>query len=385
VTTTVPPAAPLVVGPLRVSPPVVLAPMAGVTNPAFRRLCRRHGAGLYVSEMVTARGLVEGGARTRERAAFDPDESPRSIQLYGSDPRAMGEAVRRLVDESAVDHVDLNMGCPARKITRHGGGAALTARPGLVGAIVEAAVRAADERSGGRVPVTVKFRLGLDDDRLTYLDTARTAEAAGAAAVALHARTAAQLYSGTADWSAVARLKDAVTTVPVLGNGDIWSAADALRLMARTGCDGVVVGRGCLGRPWLFRDLADAFAGRDPRPAPLLGAVADTLAEHLDLLVERMGEARALRDIRKHVGWYLQGYIVGGDARRAVATATSRAAFREACAALPRDVAVLAGADTGVRGTQRGPQRVVLPHGWLDDPGATAPPVEPAGAARGGG
>jgi nifR3 family TIM-barrel protein len=297
----------------------------------------------------------------------------------------MGEAVRRLVDESAVDHVDLNMGCPARKITRHGGGAALTARPGLVGAIVEAAVAGAEASSGGRVPVTVKFRLGLDDDRLTYLDTARTAEAAGAAAVALHARTAAQLYSGTADWSAIARLKEAVTSIPVLGNGDIWSAADALRLMARTGCDGVVVGRGCLGRPWLFRDLADAFAGRSPSPAPRLGSVADMLAEHLDLLVERLGEARALRDIRKHVGWYLQGYTVGAELRRAVATAPTRDAFRAACAALPRDVAVLPGADTGVRGTQRGPQRVVLPHGWLDDPDATAPPQAEADALVSGG
>jgi nifR3 family TIM-barrel protein len=380
---------PLAIGPLTVWPPVVLAPMAGVTNPAYRRLCRRFAAsagvsgahlpGLFVSEMVTARGLVEGAARTFERAAFDDDETPRSIQLYGSDPAAIGGAVSRLVGEGHVDHVDLNLGCPARKITRHGGGAALTARPALVAAIVRAK---AAEPAG--VPVTVKFRIGIDDDHLTYLDAGRIAADEGAQAVALHARTAAQRYSGRADWSAIARLKEAVTSVPVLGNGDIWSVADAVAMMARTGCDGVVVGRGCLGRPWLFRDLADGFAGRDVQPAPALGEVADVLAEHLGLLGSRMGTERALRDVRKHIGWYLTGYPVGAASRRGLAGAATVDDLGERLARLPRGLRIAAGADDAPRGTQRGPQRVTLPYGWLDQTDARAPGPEAEALVSGG-
>jgi nifR3 family TIM-barrel protein len=384
----------LTIGPIEVWPPIVLAPMAGVTNPAFRRLCRRFStggdeagagpAGLFVSEMVTARGLVEGGVGTIERAAFDDDETPRSIQLYGSDPVAIGGAVRRLVGEGRVDHVDLNLGCPVRKVTRHGGGAALTARPRLVAAIVRAATAAA--ASGTRpVPVTVKFRLGLDDRTVTYLETGRVAEGEGAAAVALHARTAAQLYSGTADWGAVARLKEAVTSIPVLGNGDVWTADDALAMMDRTGCDGVVVGRGCLGRPWLFRDLADAFEGRRPAPPPPLGTVADTLGEHLGLLAARLGPDRAVRDIRKHVGWYLTGYPVGGDVRRALAGSCSVAEMVDRLGRLPRGLRAAAGVAEGPRGTRRGPQRVVLPYGWLSDPSSARPPSAEADVLTSGG
>ena len=236
--------------------------MAGVTNVAFRRLCRSYGAGLYVSEMITARALVEGNAKTLAMAAFDPDEPVRSVQLCGVDPTVMGAAVRRLVDEIGVDHIDLNFGCPAGKVTRQGGGAALPVHRALFRAIVSAAVGAA-----GSVPVTVKLRIGVDDDHITFLEAGRIAEGEGVAAVTLHARTAEQLYSGTADWRAIAELKAAVTSIPVLGNGDLWEASDALAMVAATGCDGVVVGRGCLGRPWLFRDLADAFAGRPVRTA----------------------------------------------------------------------------------------------------------------------
>jgi nifR3 family TIM-barrel protein len=354
--------------------------MAGVTNPPFRRLCRTlaraaesgevDGAGLFVSEMVTARGLVENGPGTWERAAFDHDESPRSIQLYGTDPAVIGEAVRRLVDVGRVDHVDLNLGCPVRKVTRHGGGAALTARPRLVAAIIGAAVAAA----GGTVPVTAKFRLGVDDDRLTYVETGRIAEAEGVAAIALHGRTAAQLYSGRADWSAIAHLKQVVTSIPVLGNGDIWSAADALALMASTGCDGVVIGRGCLGRPWLFRDLADVFAGRVPQPAPSLGAVADILREHLGLLTSFLGPERALRDVRKHIGWYLTGYPVGAEPRRALTTSATIPDLLDHLARLPRHLRLPPDADALPRGTQRGPQQVALPTGWLADPVSDQPP-----------
>ncbi len=375
----------LSIGPIELWPPVVLAPMAGVTNPAFRRLCRRFGAGLYVSEMITARGLVEGGAGTWERAAFDADESPRSIQLYGSDPASMGEAVRRLVEVGHVDHIDLNIGCPVRKITRHGGGSALTVRPRLLAALVGAAVDAADAASGGRVPVTMKFRVGIDDHLITYLDAGRVAEDVGCAAVALHGRTAAQLYSGAADWSTIARLKQHVTSIPVLGNGDVWAATDAVRMMDETGCDGVVIGRGCLGRPWLFRDLVDVFEGRAPQPAPLLGEVLDTLDEHLDLLVDRMGTERALRDIRKHVGWYLTGYPVGATIRRELTTTESIDAFRLALAQVDRALALPDGAADQPRGTRRGPQKVTLPDGWLDDRDSATPPGPLADALTSGG
>ena len=306
------PAGPLAIGPLELDVPVVLAPMAGITNTAFRRLCREYGAGLYVSEMITSRALVERNATTMRLITHHESETPRSIQLYGVDPTTVAEAVRMLVAEDRADHIDLNFGCPVPKVTRKGGGAALPWKLELFRDIVEGAVTAA-----GDIPLTVKMRKGIDSDHLTYLEAGRIAEDAGVAAVALHARTAAEFYSGQADWSAIAKLKEAVTSVPVLGNGDIWSADDAVRMMAETGCDGVVVGRGCLGRPWLFGDLAAAFRGRRRRPRrPSLGFVAQTFRRHAELLVEFFeDEERGCRDIRKHVAWYFKGYPVGGDMR----------------------------------------------------------------------
>ena len=258
------------IGPIAVDPPVVLAPDGRSDRRAFRSLCAEYGAGLYVCEMVTARALVERNARTLDMLRFNESEATRSVQLYGTDPRTLGEAVRVLIGEHGVDHVDMNFGCPVPKVTRKGGGSALPVRRALLREIIRSAVAAA-----GPVPLTVKFRMGVHDELLTFLQTGRIAEEEGAAAVALHARTAEQLYSGSARWDAIAALKAAVTTIPVLGNGDIWEASDALAMMAETGCDGVVVGRGCLGRPWLFRDLADAFAGRPVQPAPPLGAVTE--------------------------------------------------------------------------------------------------------------
>ena len=252
---------PLTLGSIVVDPPVVLAPMAGVTNAPFRRLCRRYGGGLYVSEMVTARALIEGNAKTARMVTFAPDEVPRSLQLYGTDPSVLGEAVRRLVAEDRVDHLDLNFGCPAPKVTRRGGGAALPVKRRLLAAIVRACVAAASPYG---VPVTMKFRMGVRDDLLTFLDAGRIGADEGVAALALHARTAEQLYAGRARWAAIGELKAAQPDLPVLGNGDIWEAADAVEMVAETGCDGVVVGRGCLGRPWLFADLAAVFAGKEP-------------------------------------------------------------------------------------------------------------------------
>jgi nifR3 family TIM-barrel protein len=363
----------------RAWPRVVLAPMAGITNAPFRRLCRSFLGGddtdlLYVSEMITARGLVEGNAKTERMARFAADEPVRSIQLYGTDPRTMGEAVRILVDGAGADHIDLNFGCPVAKITRKGGGAALPVRRALFGAIVRAAVQAA-----GPTPVTVKLRLGVDDRHQTYLDAGRRAADEGVAAVALHARTAAQHYSGRADWTAIGELKAALAPagVPVPGNGDIWRPADALAMMRATGCDGVVVGRGCLGRPWLFRDLSLALAGGTAPPTPRLGLVTATLRRHAHLLAGWITEPLALLDIRKHVGWYLLGYPVGGDVRRRLTAATT---LDELDTELQRlevhaDLAPLPGSDTQPRGKTSGPHRVVLPDGWTDHPDDPTPLV----------
>lgn len=353
---------PLKIGPLVVDPPVVLAPMAGITNAPFRRLCREFGAGLYVSEMIGARGLVEGDEKTRSMARFDGDEVPRSIQLYGTDPGSLGEAVAYLVETQGVDHVDMNFGCPMGKVTRHGGGAALPWKQDLFRSIVRAAVA-----NAGAVPVTVKFRKGIDDDHLTYLESGLIAEEEGVAAVALHARTARQLYSGEADWEAIRRLKEAVRSVPVLGNGDIWTAGDAIEMMGATGCDGVVVGRGCLGRPWLFRDLADAFAGRDPAPAPASGEVADIMVRHAALLAAHFGERVGMSLFRRHPSWYLKGFPAGPAMRDALARVESVQQVAEALSRWEREIPFPEEANRMVRGHSQGPRPVRLPHGFLDN------------------
>ncbi|WP_420827089.1 tRNA dihydrouridine synthase DusB [Microbacterium paulum] len=350
------------IGPLVLDAPVVLAPMAGITNTAFRRLCREYGAGLYVSEMITTRALVERNATTMRLITHHESETPRSIQLYGVDPATTEAAVRLLVDEDRADHIDLNFGCPVPKVTRKGGGAALPWKTELFREIVTRAARAA-----GDVPLTVKMRKGIDADHLTFLDAVRIAEDAGVAAVALHARTASEFYSGTADWDAIAQLKQVVTSIPVLGNGDIWSGADAVRMMAETGCDGVVVGRGCLGRPWLFGDLAAAFGAPGIRPDATLGFVAGAFRRHAELLVEFFDdEGRGCRDIRKHVAWYFKGYPVGGDTRAALATASTLAEIDDLLATLDHDAPYPGAAAEGQRGRAGTPKRPALPDRWLE-------------------
>lgn len=339
--------------------------MAGVTNAPFRALCRRYGAGLYVNQMITARALVERHRKSLELAAFAPDESPRSIQLYGTDPYSIGEAARLLVggllDDVPVDHIDMNFGCPMKKVTRHGGGAALPWKREHYRKIVRAAVR-----NAGQVPVTVKFRVGIDDDAITFIDAGKIAEDEGVQAVALHARTANQLYSGQADWSRISELKEAVTSIPVFGNGDIWEADDALRMMRTTGCDGVTVGRGCLGRPWLFGDLAAVFEGRRVSPRPDLGEVLDGMVEHAELLCEWMGEERGIRDFRKHTGWYLKGFPAGGEMRARLNRVGSLDEMRELVGALDRNISFPEGGMRMVRGHSGSPKEVHLPNGWLD-------------------
>ncbi len=359
---------PLRLGFLTLRPPVVLAPMAGVTNWPFRALCRRFGAALFVSEMVTARGLVEGHGRTTRMASFGPGESPRSIQLYGTDPASLAEATRRLVDSDGVDHIDLNFGCPVRKVTARGGGAAIPARPRLMARLLRGVVRAA-----GPVPVTVKFRTGIDSDRLTSLEAGRVAEAEGAAWVALHARTAAQLYDGEADWTAIGRLKSALR-IPVLGNGDIFEAWDALRMMRETGCDGVVIGRGCLGRPWLFRELAAVFDGRMPPPPPCWGEVALVAMEHARRLVEWAGEAAGMQQMRKFNAWYTKGFPGGAVLRERAGRVRTLSEEESLLAAIPPLTPFPAAALRVRRCKRSGTQRVSLPPGWMESPDDDALP-----------
>jgi nifR3 family TIM-barrel protein len=375
VTSTLTPAvAPLRLGPLTVDPAVVLAPMAGITNPAFRTLCREFGAGRYVCEMITTRALVERNEKTLRMIRATPEEAAAgfSVQLYGVDPATVGRAVEMLVDEGVAGtrpaHVDLNFGCPVPKVTRKGGGSALPWRRVLLRDIVRAAVRAARD-----VPVTVKTRIGIDAAHVTYLDAGRIAQDEGAAAITLHGRTADQLYSGTADWAPIARLVEAVD-IPVLGNGDVWEADDALRMVAATGCAGVVVGRGCLGRPWLFGDLAAAFAGSPRRALPTLREVAAVMHRHAQLLSAEQGERHGCTDFRKHVAWYLKGFSVGSDVRRALAMVGSLdelAGLLDRIEDQPYPTAVLG----APRGRTSSPRPVALPEGWLDDRDDPRPPA----------
>ena len=354
---------PLQIGPLELSVPVVLAPMAGITNTAFRRLCREYGAGLYVSEMITSRALVERTPTSMRLIKHHESETPRSIQLYGVDPGAISEAVKFLVGEDRCDHIDLNFGCPVPKVTRKGGGAALPWKKSLFRQIVESAVAAA-----GDIPVTIKMRKGIDDNHLTYREAGKIAEGAGVASIALHARTAAQFYSGHADWDAIGELKSSISSVPVLGNGDIWSAEDAVAMMSQSDCDGVVVGRGCLGRPWLFGDLQAAMRGEPVRHRPSLGDVAHAFRRHAELLVEFFDgdEDHACRDIRKHVAWYFKGYPVGGDIRAQLAAVTSLQQIDDVLGLLDGSEPYPGEGAEGPRGRGGTPKQPTLPEHWLD-------------------
>jgi nifR3 family TIM-barrel protein len=369
------------IGPIEVGVPVVLAPMAGITNAAYRQLCREQAeaggggggvrtsgppAGLFVCEMITSRGIVERDAKTLSMLQFDPGEAVRSVQLYGVDPTIMARATEILITEHGVDHVDLNFGCPVPKVTRKGGGAALPYKRDRLESILQATVAAAAPHD---VPVTIKTRIGIDDDHHTYLDAGRIAERTGCAAIALHGRTALQYYGGVADWRAIARLKEAVS-IPVLGNGDIWEATDAVRMIETTGADGVVVGRGCLGRPWLFRDLASAFspAASTVPTLPALGEVASMIRRHAELLVQLSDERGGLIELRKHMAWYLKGFPVGGEVRRGLAQVSSFADLDAHLAQLPTDVEYPRGELGAPRGRQGSPRdRVALPDGWLAD------------------
>ena len=372
------------IGPIELEVPVVLAPMAGVTNTAFRRLCREYGAGLYVCEMITARALVERTPETMRLISHHESETPRSVQLYSVDAKTVAKAAQMIVDEDLADHIDLNFGCPVPKVTRRGGGSALPWKSELFEAIVAGAVRGA-----GDLPVTVKMRKGIDDDHETFIEAARIAEGVGAKAVTLHGRTTYDNYSGHADWEAIARLKETITSIPVFGNGDIWQAEDALRMIDATGVDGVTVGRGCLGRPWLFGDLANALGGSDERHRPGVAEVARAFRRHAELLIEFFGdEDRGCRDLRKHVAWYFKGYGIGGENRRRLAAVSTLEELDEILAGIDLTIGYDAEGVEGQRGRAGSARRPVLPEFWLDSreltPQQRAELIEDASDTTGG-
>ncbi|CAB1021296.1 tRNA dihydrouridine synthase DusB [Corynebacterium diphtheriae] len=369
----------LTIGSLALDSVVALAPMAGVTNIAFRTLCReqeleRTGtvSGLYICEMITARALVERNEKTLHMTTFGPQEDIRSLQLYTVDPEYTYKAAKMIAENNMADHIDMNFGCPVPKVTKRGGGSALPYKRRLFGNIVAAAVKGVE---GTDIPVTVKFRMGIDDDHLTYLDAGRIAAEEGAAAVTLHARTAAERYSGNAHWDAIGTLKEHMrdSGIPVLGNGDIFKPEDAKAMLDASGCDGVVVGRGCLGRPWLFAGISAALRGEELPPEPTLGEVTRIIYRHAELLAEHDGEKKASRDMRKHMGWYMRGFPVGGEFRSTLARINSLAELREVLAPFADSDALAADSDSA-RGRQGSPAKVALPDGWLDDPDdATVP------------
>ncbi|MEE9391969.1 MAG: tRNA dihydrouridine synthase DusB [Planctomycetota bacterium] len=359
---------PLSLGPLVIWPPVVLAPMAGVTNAPFRSLCRDYGAGLYISEMITARALVEGNKKTLKLSDFAADESPRSLQLYGVDPIYLGEATRRLVAEGKVDHIDMNFGCPVRKVTSKGGGSAIPVKPHLLRRLVRAVVQ-----NAGDVPVTIKFRMGINDDYLSYRSSGQIGEEEGCAAVGLHARTASELYDGEARWEAIADLKSRLS-IPVLGNGDIWEAQDALRMMRQTGCDGVIVGRGCLGRPWLFADLAAVFDGREPDNPPSYGEVLAVMKEHAQRLCAWFGPERGMRMMRKFSTWYTKAFPGSAELRNQLIRVKTFDDLESALTGVDPTIPFPPRAMRVKRGKSSGKQKVSLPPGYLDNLEDDTPP-----------
>jgi len=361
---------------LATDPVIELAPMAGVTNRAFRRVCReasteiRNSLGqtdkdntVYVAEMTTSQALLMRHPDTLDLVTFDGDEKVRSAQLYGVDPDVVGAAVRMLVEEDMADHIDLNFGCPVPKVTRKGGGSALPWKRDLFASIVNSAVSNAQ----GKVPVTVKMRIGIDQDHITYLDAGRIASQAGVTWVALHGRTAAQYYGGKADWNAIARLVEHIPNTPVLGNGDIWCAQDAQRMLDQTGARGVVIGRGCLGRPWLFGQIRASFAGEVVPVEPNSGVILNLMRRHAQLLVEMHGdEFRGCQEMRKHMAWYLKGVIAGSETRGALSLISSLEQLELLLANIDPNQILDEELAKSPRGRTTPDRKVNLPDGWLN-------------------
>jgi nifR3 family TIM-barrel protein len=321
-------------GSLQLDGLAVLAPLAGIGNLPFRKLCRRFGAALVFSEMMSAPGLVRGQPNTRRLLATDPAEQPVAFQLFGADPAAMAEA-SVLAAAAGCQVVDLNFGCPVPKVVRHQGGAALLQQPERLEAIVAACVRACPR------PVSVKIRAGWDQDRINAKEIAQRVEAAGAAAVTVHARTRAQQFSGAAAWGIIADVVRAVK-IPVIGNGDVHCGQDAARMLAETGCAAVMVGRGCLGRPWVFAHINHFLATGDELPEPGLQERIAIVREHHAGLKQLKGERTARLEMRKHTAWYLRGLPGAAEIRRRVNTCEDEQAWLD----------LLAGLEQGLPGVQ---------------------------------
>ena len=296
------------IGPVELRGRVVLAPMAGVTDFAFRRLCREQGAALTTSEMVSARALVYRDGKTKALLYRPEDERPFAAQIFGHEPEIMAEAAALALEISGADILDINMGCPVGKIVKSGDGSALMREPELAGRIVEAVVRAVD------APVTVKFRKGFDGGSVNAVEFARVMEQAGAAALAVHGRTRAQMYAGRADWDVIREVKAAVS-IPVAANGDIFSGGDAAHILRYTGCDLAMIGRGCFGDPWLFARANAAIDGRPEPELPPLAERMDAAVRQIRLLAERSGERAACLEARHHLPWYLHGVAHAGTYR----------------------------------------------------------------------
>ncbi|ADP38594.1 tRNA-dihydrouridine synthase [Gardnerella vaginalis] len=356
---------PVDLGKIHIATPVVLSPMAGITNWPFRVICREYGPdGLYVAEMITARALVARNPKALRLCRFAPNEKVRSLQLYGVDPSIVELAARIVVDENMADHVDLNFGCPVPKVTRRGGGSALPWKTDLLQEILHRVVSVCDPAG---IPVTAKFRVGIDENHETFMQAGHIAQEEGCAAVTLHARTTAEYYGGHSDWSRIAELVNALD-IPVFGNGDIWGADDALAMFKETGCAGVAIGRGCQGRPWIFADIRSACNGSDDRVNPSLGQVCKVILRHLELLVEFYDgdERMAVHDLRKHIAWYLKGFPVGGGTRKNFMECESIEDVQRNIDALDSSLKLPEQVLDTPRGRVRFAKKVHLPYGWLD-------------------
>lgn len=290
----------LKIGNIEIGNNLILAPMAGVTDLPFRLLCKEQGCGLLYSEMVSAKAILYNNKNTLELLKVEEKEHPIALQLFGSEPETMAEAAKRL-EEGSFDFFDINMGCPVPKVVNNSEGSALMKNPKLAGEIVEAMVKAVKK------PVTVKFRTGFTKDTINAVPFAKVMEASGASAIAVHGRTREQYYSGQANWDIIRQVKEAVS-IPVIGNGDVNSGKSAKALLDETGCDGIMIGRGVRGNPWLFSQINHYFKNGEEKEKPTLEEVKEMILKHGKLQLKYKGEYTGIREMRKHIAWYTAGY-----------------------------------------------------------------------------
>lgn len=304
------------IGRIHVDSRLVLAPMAGVTDLAFRQICRELGAGLTVTEMVSAKALCYQDKKSLPLLELGEGEHPAAVQLFGSDPYCMEQAAGIAAEKSGADILDINMGCPVPKIVNNGEGSALMKNPILAGQIIESIVKAIDK------PVTVKIRKGFDDEHVNAVELAHVAEESGASAVAVHGRTREQYYSGKADWDIIRQVKEAVS-IPVIGNGDLLCAEDVIKMQEQTGCDGFMIARGAQGNPWIFSQILHYFETGEHQEKPSFEEVRRMILRHARMMIEFKGEYTGIHEMRKHTAWYTAGYPHSSRLRAAVNTVES--------------------------------------------------------------